>query len=1095
MPLSEDILRTAYVRLLSQLDISISPLEQMAEAERLVAAGLFDEFESSPASWVESADEFLQMSSSESAPIFAAAFARQALRLIEGKNDDSLRASAWWSIAEAHQSIFDFAGTSDAWAAAAAAFRSSGYALGLLHAVMSLGATQLVFGRLDGALAAYDEAIDLLGTLIKEGQIELREMLAGAHQNRGSALRRQGRMDESLVDLAEAISLFRALGGERRTDLRADLAGALTNQGNTLANQGRLAESLTSHREAVGLVRALVREGRTDLRADLANAVMSEGIVLAFQGQLDEALTLYAEAIMYFRTLIREGQDEVRVDLANAVMNQGNALDDQERLAEALSAFAEAVALRRTLIAEGRTEQRAHLALALLNQGRSLANQGQLAESLTSSSEAIEHLRTLIIEGRTELQADLAKAYLSHGTTLVQQEQFAAALAWYTEGTILLRRLVKDGWTQLRVDLAGSLDNSGLAYSSQGQLDEALSAHADAIALFQTLVREGQIEVLVELARAMMNRGAVLAEQGRHDEAFTAYAEAISLCQDAGEAAIDTHWRVLYNRAHLQRRTNQPIPAADSIAEAIPLVERLAGRIPTLTDRLHLRESVLDVYRLAALLAAERGDRAGAFLSAQHAKGRALAELRSVRPDDYRNSPERRLAELTLADFWTEAHAGDAGHTDPHASNRSRADRNAERAALIAQLTETRPERALLTVGAVKPLPEIAAALHPDEALLDLFDVRVSVVLTILLPDRTEPAWLGSVDKTALTEALDAWDRALAFPGDSLLWDIALKTMGEALFADCLPVLRAAGVRRLIISPSGRTHRFPFAAVIVPGEDGAPRYLSDLFMLSLIPTATSLCLMRQEERATWPPALVAAAPFAGKQAKPIRGRSRAWRADEDDALPGTVIEARAVADLVRQSGGSTTPAAVLLGADATRPATLNLLPGAKLVLLATHGRQPDAATGLLDYQLLFHPSPDSPDHLLVREVFSGSLPLPDVFQVCLTACHLGEVVLQGEEALGFAQAFLSAGAGVVLAPLWAVNDAATCALSIAYHEALLSDAHPTVAEAWQSAMATIRSHSAWSHPFFWSGFLPNGDGALRLQDEHPAKHPSAASNR
>ncbi len=124
--------------------------------------------------------------------------------------------------------------------------------------------------------------------------------------------------------------------------------------------------------------------------------------------------------------------------------------------------------------------------------------------------------------------------------------------------------------------------------------------------------------------------------------------------------------------------------------------------------------------------------------------------------------------------------------------------------------------------------------------------------------------------------------------------------------------------------------------------------------------------------------------------------------------------------------------------------------------------------------------------LSVGAVYAGALPLHNTIQVALTACDLGQVVLHGEEALGFTQAFLSAGATVTLAPLWAVDDAATAELSVAYHRALLSTERPTAAQAMQQAMAAVRhARPTWQHPFYWAGCLPAGDGAFRLPPGAP----------
>jgi CHAT domain-containing protein len=191
-----------------------------------------------------------------------------------------------------------------------------------------------------------------------------------------------------------------------------------------------------------------------------------------------------------------------------------------------------------------------------------------------------------------------------------------------------------------------------------------------------------------------------------------------------------------------------------------------------------------------------------------------------------------------------------------------------------------------------------------------------------------------------------------------------------------------------------------------------------------------------------------------------------------------------VADLVRssQQGAS---AVVLLREQATLSRIKDLARGARLLLIATHGCKDGKTDSILDYRVhlsreMAAEEATGATHMSVLEIYEGGLALADAFQVCLTACDLGDVVRRGEEALGFNQAFLSAGAAISLAPLWAVDDAATAELSIAYHRALLSEARPTVAQAMREAIDSIRTQPQWEHPYYWAAFLPSGDGALQL---------------
>ena len=81
-------------------------------------------------------------------------------------------------------------------------------------------------------------------------------------------------------------------------------------------------------------------------------------------------------------------------------------------------------------------------------------------------------------------------------------------------------------------------------------------------------------------------------------------------------------------------------------------------------------------------------------------------------------------------------------------------------------------------------------------------------------------------------------------------------------------------------------------------------------------------------------------------------------------------------------------------------------------------------------------------------------------------------VRSGEEHVGLLQAVLSAGARAVITSLWAVNDAATCALFEAFYSQLEADNSP--ADALASAAQEVRSYQGWEHPYYWVAFQANG---------------------
>jgi CHAT domain-containing protein len=95
--------------------------------------------------------------------------------------------------------------------------------------------------------------------------------------------------------------------------------------------------------------------------------------------------------------------------------------------------------------------------------------------------------------------------------------------------------------------------------------------------------------------------------------------------------------------------------------------------------------------------------------------------------------------------------------------------------------------------------------------------------------------------------------------------------------------------------------------------------------------------------------------------------------------------------------------------------------------------------------------------------------------VVLSACQtaLGKEI--GEEGLiGLTRGFMYAGAPRVVASLWKVDDEATAALMKKFYEGMLRE-HETPAQALRSAQQWMRTEKAWQSPYYWAGFVLQGE--------------------
>ncbi len=97
--------------------------------------------------------------------------------------------------------------------------------------------------------------------------------------------------------------------------------------------------------------------------------------------------------------------------------------------------------------------------------------------------------------------------------------------------------------------------------------------------------------------------------------------------------------------------------------------------------------------------------------------------------------------------------------------------------------------------------------------------------------------------------------------------------------------------------------------------------------------------------------------------------------------------------------------------------------------------------------------------------------------VTLSACETGlGKEMGGEGLIGLTRAFQYAGAKTVLPTLWSVPDESTAILMENFYTYLKQG--KSKAEALKTAQSEMLKSDKYSHPFYWAGFVLNGDGEI-----------------
>jgi CHAT domain-containing protein len=146
----------------------------------------------------------------------------------------------------------------------------------------------------------------------------------------------------------------------------------------------------------------------------------------------------------------------------------------------------------------------------------------------------------------------------------------------------------------------------------------------------------------------------------------------------------------------------------------------------------------------------------------------------------------------------------------------------------------------------------------------------------------------------------------------------------------------------------------------------------------------------------------------------------------------------------------------------------------RIVHFATHGLLDSEHPDLSGLVLSLVDEKGSPQDgfLRMHEIYNLRLP---VDLVVLSACQtaLGREI-RGEGLVGLTRGFMYAGARRVVASLWQVDDESTAELMKRFYRAMLKDGRRP-ADALRTAQLELSRHPRWAAPFYWAGFVLQGE--------------------
>jgi hypothetical protein len=321
------------------------------------------------------------------------------------------------------------------------------------------------------------------------------------------------------------------------------------------------------------------------------------------------------------------------------------------------------------------------------------------------------------------------------------------------------------------------------------------------------------------------------------------------------------------------------------------------------------------------------------------------------------------------------------------------------------------------------------------------------------------------------------------------------------------PVSKQLGNKRLLVVPDGVLHLVPFGALPAPAPGGpegagaapktpAGRPLPPLSNeVVVVPSVSTLALLRTYRRPVAPKAIaVLADPVFESTDERVRFKvepnlpaspAQPWSRDLNQAMKDVASSAN-VSGLprLRATGKeaaeiiAATPAGDGMEATDFKASRALVMSGElsqyRILHFATHGlldaERPHLSGIVLS--LVDEEGHSQNGYLRLQDIYTLKLPSE---LVVLSACDTGlGKEIKGEGLISLTRGFMHAGAKRVIASLWKVDSDATAELMKDFYQAMFRKGLPPAA-ALKFAQGEVRRNKRWSDPYFWSGFVFQGE--------------------
>jgi CHAT domain-containing protein/tetratricopeptide (TPR) repeat protein len=956
-------------------------------------------------------------------------------------------------------------------------------------------------GRVYFVLGEYRKAFELYEKAAKEAKS------AGAGLEESEATSEVGRLYSYLGNNDEARKRLLSTLDFLATDNEANqprtfkqaYAEALSNLGEVDYSKGDLVKSSQHFNHALKLF-SDVGDRRGEGRVHLFKGYIAGGI-----GEPEEAVAEISQALGLYQAM----GDKSGEGLCLTALGLSHSLKRDEE--HAIKLHREASAIFRT-IGDRQSE------------GITINALGQAYEFLSDYPMALENYQKALRLFQENGVLDFAAVSLFKVARIHRLlGDLRQALPYY-EQCLRLSRVARKSRTQ-----ANALNDVALIYASQGNRQKTIGQYRKILKFYATISdRRGQ-------ATALNNLGDFLLRLGEKREALDSYKQALPLSEQAGDK--DILISTLYNMARAKRDLGALEDALSDIEHSIKIIENLRTNVATPDFRTSYFAGVRKQYDLCIdiLMQLDRrrpgqGFSANALLASENARARSLVDLLTESRANIRQGADPQLLarehELqgllrSQAQYQMDLLATDPNSSEAEEVKRQMEELTTEYQGIEAQLRDQNPRFLTLAQPSPLSLPQVQAELRDgDNLLLEyvlgdersyLWAVTSESLRTYELPSRATLEDAGRevykllTARQAIGGKTEGGYQANVEASDRLYYEKALK-LSQMLLG---PVAGQLGNKRLILVTEGILQYVPLDALPAPTEKAIdqnektiPEIVSpdlpplvDTHEIVTLPSIATLAALRREQRRVSSRdkivAVLADPVFSSNDDRvenkllPVKGFSGPDQSSYQPALrdfeerlhkdgPMRLLHASEEADAVLGAAPLGT-GMIAKGFDASRETAMSSLVGEyKIIHFATHGfvnsEQPELS-GIV-FTMVNHDGSRKDGFMPLRDIYNLNL---SADLVVLSACDtaLGKDI-KGEGLVGLTRGFMSAGSKSVVASLWKVDDRATAALMSEFYKSMLHEGRPPAA-ALRFAKQKIRQEKAWSAPYFWAGFVLQGE--------------------